>query len=170
MRIQIIYISLLILQISATGFAQEYYLTKEDLKQLSGCWDGSLTYLDYSTNKPFSMPSNYNISPIEKSDNFKVVIAYPKEPEANSIDTIFITGNGNEIDGEIIKSKRVLSDKSLEIITEQKGKDGNDDKPATFKFTYLLSAENYSKKKEVKFDDGEAWIMRHEYKFKRCKD
>lgn len=169
MRIKIIYISLLILQISATGFAQKHNLTKEDLKQLSGCWEGSLTYLDYSTNKPFSMPANYNISPIEKSNTFKVVVTYPKEPEANSIDTIFISANGNEIDGEIITSKRVLSDKSFEIITEQKGKDGNDDKPATFRFTYLLSAENYSKKKEVKFDDGEDWIMSHEYKFKRCK-
>ena len=45
------------LMISLTSYSQTK-ITSQDLKIIIGEWEGSITYLDYSSNKPFSMPAN----------------------------------------------------------------------------------------------------------------
>jgi 3-methyladenine DNA glycosylase/8-oxoguanine DNA glycosylase len=37
---------------------------KKDFAKLSGTWEGSLTYVDYSTGKPYTMPANLEIIPM----------------------------------------------------------------------------------------------------------
>ena len=64
-----------------------------DFSTLSGNWLGSLTYLDYSTGKPFTMQANLEVKKIGESRKFIFLNQYPKESNANSSDTITISND-----------------------------------------------------------------------------
>ena len=66
---------------------------RNDFKKLSGTWQGSLTYLDYSSGKPYTMPADVAIKSIPKTNNFIFSNTYPNETNANSIDTIAISNH-----------------------------------------------------------------------------
>ena len=144
-------------------------ITSKDFKNLIGCWSGSLTYLDYSTNKPFSMPANINVKDFKKTNLIVCSLIYPKEPSANALDTIFISKDGRRLNNEPLKNKRKLDKDNLEIVTEINGIDGNDNKAAVIRHTYILGSSIYSIKKEVQFVGQTQWILRNEYKFIRVK-
>lgn len=150
-----------------TGFSQQNQLAAEDFKMLIGCWEGSLTYLDYSTNKPFSMPADLKVKHMEDPNRFSFANIYPKEPHANSVDTLSISADAKYINNETVKSVLRSADGVIEIITEQSGEDGNDNKKATFRFTYVIGREKYTRKKEVQFVGWPGWMLRHEYIYKR---
>jgi len=142
-------------------------ISAKDLKNLKGCWQGTITYLDYSSNKPFSMPANMEVKDFRETNTIIYSMIYPKEPKANATDTIFISGDGTKVNGEMIISKKIFRKDSLLIITESKGIDGNDNKPATFRHSYLLGKHTYSTKKEVQFTGEAPWILRNEYRFRK---
>ncbi|TAF34610.1 MAG: hypothetical protein EAZ67_02970 [Cytophagales bacterium] len=140
---------------------------QKDFYKLSGYWQGSLTYLDYSSGKPYTMPADIEIKRMGKSNKFILSNIYPNEKSANSIDTLSISTDGKYIDNEMIQSRRKLHSGDIEIITEAQGKDGNDNKPATFRHTYILGKTIFKKKKEVQFEGEKEWIKRHEYSYTR---
>lgn len=140
---------------------------QKDFCKLSGTWEGSLTYLDYSSGKPYTMPANIEIKRIAKTNKFVFSNIYPNETSANSIDTISISTDGKYIDKELVKSRRKLPNGDIEIITEEFGKDGNDNKPATFRHTYTFGPTTYKNRKDVQFTGETVWINRHEYSYKR---
>ena len=65
----------------------------KDLSNSVGSWEGKLTYLDYASDKPFTMLANIKISLTADKKGFIMGYEYPKEPHANSKDTTFIVGN-----------------------------------------------------------------------------
>ena len=140
---------------------------QKDFYKLSGTWEGSLTYLDYSSGKPYSMPADIEIKRIGKTNKFVFSNIYPNETSANSIDTISISADGKYIDKELVKSRRKLPNGDIEIITEEFGKDGNDNKPATFRHTYTFGSTTYKNRKDVQFTGETEWINRHEYSYKK---
>lgn len=139
----------------------------KDFSKLTGSWEGSLTYLDYSSGKPYTMKANVEIKLISNTNKIIFQNVYPNEMSANSIDTISISKDGRYIDKELIKSKIKLSNGDIEIITEEIGNDGNDNKTAIFRHTYTFGFTKYKKTKEVKFNGETAWIKRHEYSYKK---
>lgn len=140
---------------------------KKDFSELLGTWEGSLTYLDYSSGKPYTMPADVEIIRIGKTDKFVFSNIYPNERNANSIDTISISTDGKYIDKELIKSRLKQTNGHIEIITEEFGKDGNDNKPATIRHTYTFGPTTYKKRKDVQFTGETQWINRHEYSYKK---
>jgi hypothetical protein len=144
-------------------------VTSKEFKNLIGCWKGSLTYLDYSTNKLFSMPANIIVKDFKSSNLIICSLIYPEEPRANALDTIFISKDGRLLNNEAIKIKRSLNKDSFTIVTEISGIDGNDNKAAILRHTYILGKNSYSVKKEVQFTGQTQWIVRNEYKFIRTK-
>ncbi|MFB9110583.1 hypothetical protein [Flavobacterium gyeonganense] len=154
--------------ITSICIAQNSFKTiQKDFYKLSGTWEGSLTYLDYSSGKPYTMPANIEIKRIGKSEKFVFSNIYPNETSANSIDTISISPDGKYIEKELVKSKRKLPDGNIEIITENFGNDGNDNKPATIRHTYTLGPTIYKNRKDVQFAGETEWINRHEYSYKK---
>ncbi len=150
------------------NFAQtQPKLKMKDLQPLSGHWKGTLTYLDYSSNKPYTMPADVGIKPLKKFNAFIFSNIYPNEPKANSADTVFITGNGTMIDGATVKSKRKLGDGNTVIVTERMARDGNDNKPATIRITYTFGNNIFTNIKDVQFEGQSEWIKRHEYNYTR---
>lgn len=140
-------------------------LQVKDLKNSIGNWKGNLTYLDYSTGKPFTMSANIKISLTENKRGYIMSYEYPKEPHANETDTIYIVGGSFGKDRVIGLQKDRNGDYVL--ITETKGEDGNDRKKAILRHTYTLRSKTYSIVKEVKFEGTDLWIKRNEYLFNR---
>ncbi len=139
----------------------------KDFQNISGSWQGCLTYLDYSSGKPYTMPAEIDIERIGKTIKFIFSNIYPNETSANSIDTITISTDGKYIDKELVKSRRKLPNGDIEIITEELGKDGNDNKLATFRHTYTFGKTIYKNRKDVQFSGQTEWINRHEYSYSK---
>jgi len=132
-----------------------------DLSSSVGAWKGKLTYLDYSSGKPYTMLANIKISLTENKNGYIMGYEYPNEPHANSKDTTFINDNLFGKD-KIIEFKKAANG-GFTLITEFEGEDGNDHKKATFRHTYILKSNTYSIIKDVKFEGTDKWIKRNEY-------
>lgn len=159
---------LLALALQITSFSQTtQQVAVDDLKQLTGFWKGTLTYLDYSSGKPYTMPANLEVSQLNGSAQFRFLNSYPDEPHANSADTIRINENGTRFNQERMVSRKKRADGSLEIVTHEPGTDGNDQREALFRHTYTISATQFIRKKEVQFKGTKIWIKRHEYRYSR---
>ena len=161
-------ITLMITLLFATiGNAQMNFKTiRKEFGKLSGVWEGTLTYLDYSSGKPHIIPADLKIIRINTS-KFIFSNVYPKEPRENSTDTLFISADYKYIDKGIIKSTRKLTNGDIQIITEELGKDGNDNKPAIFRHIYTFSSATFTKRKDVQFIGEAKWINRNEYSYKK---
>jgi hypothetical protein len=133
----------------------------KDLSSSIGNWEGKLTYLDYSSGKPYTMSANIKISLTEDKTGYVMAYEYPNEPQANSMDTTYVTGQffGKE---KIVGFQRA-ADGGFTFVTQQEGEDGNDSKKATLRHTYQLKSTTYSITKEVKFEGTAVWVKRNEY-------
>lgn len=143
-------------------------VTVKDFKPSFGKWKGSLTYLDYSSGKPYIMPANITIS--KNNDNKRQLVLtfdYPDEPKANGKDTLVLSDDGLQIDGAVVVSKTKDSEGTLIIITDKDGLDGNDNRSATLRHIYTISKKMFSNRKEVRFKGEEKFILRNEYKMVR---
>jgi hypothetical protein len=140
-------------------------LQVKDLSSSVGSWEGKLTYLDYTSGKPYRMLANINIGFTTDKMGYVMGYEYPKEPHANSKDTTFIIGNYFGKDKIVAFNK--VSDSEYKLITEVDGNDGNDNRKAVLRHTYLLTSNNFSITKEVKFEGTDKWIKRNEYLLNR---
>lgn len=152
----------IVLLISSKSFAQNT-VTTDELKILVGEWKGNLTYIDYTTNKPFSMPANLSVK--QNKNQLILFNTYPKEPKANGKDKIKLSKDGSKINGVEIKSKEILDNGDIQVTTEKVGKDNN--LKATIRQTYILGKNRFIIRKEVKFEDSQEWLKRNEYNYTR---
>ena len=152
------------LLISSTHYAQNT-ITPDDLNLIAGNWEGTLTYLDYSTNKPFTMPANVTVEKGKNEYQVQLFINYPNEPNANSKDKIKISKDGLFLNKTKVTSRQNLTDQEVKITTEYSGKDNNE--MALIKNSYILGPNKFIIRKEVKFEDATDWLLRNEYKFTR---
>ena len=137
----------------------------DDLAPLLGEWKGSLTYVDYSSNKPYTMPANLTVKQGKSTNQMTLMYTYPNEPKANSKGKLKISDGGKRLNNEMIISREVLEDGSVQVITSYEGKDNN--KEAMMKGVYVLGASKCIIRKEVKYTDAEQWLKRNEYTFQR---
>ncbi len=141
------------------------YITPNDLKIILGKWTGSLTYIDYSTNNPYTMPSNVDVKPGKNEKQLLLLFTYPNEPKANSKDKIRISENGQLLNKKAVISKENMANGHIEITTEYIGKDNN--KEALMRNIYILGDKQFIIRKDVKFKNSASWMKRNEYNFKR---
>lgn len=148
---------------SSEGSTAENKLMPTELKPLIGDWKGTLTYLDYSSGEPYSMPINLKAETGKNDNQLKIFYTYPKEPKANSAGKIMLSKNGQKLNGKPITSKERLSNGAIQITTESMGKDNR--QKATIRIVYYLSNQQFTMKKEVRFENTKEWIRRNEYSF-----
>lgn len=93
---------------------------------------------------------------------------YQNEPQANSMDTTYVTGQffGKE---RIVEFQKA-AEGGFTLVTELEGEDGNDSKKATLRHTYQLKSNAYSISKEVKFEGTAVWVKRNEYLVNRVEN
>jgi len=156
------FISLFIPVIIFTGT-----VSVKDFKPAFGKWKGTLTYIDYTSGKPYSMPCKITVI-ADQLSNRKVIlnIEYPNEPQANGKDTVVISADGKMIGDDLVISNEKVKGVT-KIIAERTGEDGNDHRKALLRHTFTFSRKSFSKRKEVRFEGEDKWILRNEYKMSR---
>jgi len=161
MKKSILFLSLLLV----LGFLNAQSFQIKNLSNSIGKWEGKLTYLDYSTGKPYTMSANIKISLTENMNGYIMGYEYPKEPKANSKDTTYIV---NKLFGKdkIVEFKKA-ADGGFSLVTEIVGEDGNDNKKAVLRHIYILKPNTFSIIKDVKFEGTDKWIKRNEYLLNR---
>ena len=152
--------------ILAWGYSIAQSFQVKDLSNSVGRWEGKLTYLDYSSGKPYTMLANIKIDLTSDKKGYIMGYEYPKEPQANSKDTTFIIDN--LFDKEKIVEFKKDSVGGFSLVTEIEGEDGNENKKAILRHTYQLISNTYSIKKEVKFEGSDIWVKRNEYLLNRA--
>ena len=111
----ILSITLSIFLFKSTSFGQ-ITVKPEILENTIGEWKGSLTYIDYQSNEPFTMPVNLRIENGKNNYQIKLFLEYPKEPNANSTGKIKISKDGTKINKADVISNRKLSEEDLSLI------------------------------------------------------
>lgn len=167
-RYAVVYTSAVLIVLLLTGFAAVgTKLHMNDFKLLRGDWSGQLTYLDYTSNEPFTMPVNVNVSMNKKTRHLYFKYHYPNEPQADETDTLVLNSQGTQLNGENVLSIVKPKKETVIIITEKEGVDGNNNRSATLRHTYLFNERIFVLKKEVRFTGEENWLIRHEYSYQR---
>jgi hypothetical protein len=149
----------------ASSFAhgQTAVITPTDLQILEGPkWTGTLTYLDYRSNKRTSIKSNLKVTrKAEDPAIWTFAYEYPDEPNANDVSDAVLEDGGTKFFGETVIEKKFLAGKTLRLVTTQTGTDNG--KKAVFRYTYLINAKSLSIKKEVQVAGSSDWFERNEY-------
>lgn len=158
----------LLFLVSGIISAQNTSLTTDDLNALYGHWTGTLTYMDYNSGEPFSMPCNVDITKTKQANKLDIAYIYPKEPKANSTSKLILGDNGTTINKKPIVAVNRKDGGATEVYCEYQGRDGNDNKKATIRTYYTISDEEYKMTKFVQFEGTEEWIKRSEYVFKKA--
>jgi len=153
--------------ILSAAFIQSVTISTKDFERAKGSWTGSLTYLDYTSGKPYTMPANINFQ-VNSQHNNQLIFqyVYPDEPKANGYDTLTISHNGTQLNNAIVTANTFIKNLTT-IVTEEKAIDGNDRKPAIIKHTYIISKDSFAIRKEVQFTGTTNWLLRNTYNFHR---
>lgn len=145
-------------------------LAASDLDALTGApWVGTLTYRDYATSKPITIPSSLIVRRITTTPAdppaWEFGYGYSKEPHADSTSTLTLRDNGRTLGDESVIARGQSVTGVLSYITECHGEDDN--RPATFRFEHSLSPTYYARRKLVRFDGERDFFERHWYRWSR---
>ena len=157
--------STLIAQTSVTS--GKNVVATNDIENLIGEWAGTLTYIDYNTSNPYTMPCQLEVKSKKKNQKLLLYYNYPNEPKANGKSKIKISKDRSKVNQKSIISRTKMLDGNTQIITEYSGKDGNDNKRATIRNVYIIGTKNFIIRKEVQFEGTTEWLKRNEYNFNK---
>ncbi len=145
-------------------------VTAADVDRLTGApWKGTLTYLDYTSHAQTTIKSSLVMArlPETKAGDaaWDMRVGYADEPHANSGETAVLKRGGRVFRDADVVERAVLPDGTVRVVTEQEGPDDN--RPARFRFVYLLGEKTCSIQKLVRFTPQEAFFERHIYRWSR---
>lgn len=141
-----------------------------ELGNLFGTWTGTLTYKDYSSGYSATIKTVIYgwMKDHQRRDRvWKLKFEYPDEPDHGTKENWTISKDGKMINKAKIVEKQKLADGTLRIVLEEKGKDGNDNKPCTIRKVIALNSNSFSITKLVRFDDEKEFFQRHIYQMTR---
>ncbi len=161
------YLILNIILLFSIGSYGQTQITPEDLKSILGTWEGSITYIDYQTNKPFTMAANLIVEKGRNENTLVLNNIYPNEPKANNSEKIKVSNNGTMLNKHIVTQREELANGGIQIQTEYRGKDDN--KKVQIRYTYIIGKKTLLIRKEVQFSQGTEWIKRSEFSYNRDK-
>lgn len=147
--------------------ATEARIKRNDLQILTGAqWSGTLTYLDYRSQKMISIPVNLSVKPNADDDrSWSFSYNYPDEPRANSEEIIRLSKDGRSLNGEVVLERTRLRDNTIRVVTEKKGQDDN--RSASIRYTYLLNDKSFSITKDVRYEGDDKFFQRNAFRWKR---
>lgn len=146
--------------------SQAQTIRTEDIKPAAGKWKGTLTYLDYTSNKTETIKVNLEVA-VSAPDQFTIEYYYTDEPSHNNRQVMIIKDGGKMVNDDKVVEKTRLLDGSVRIVVESKGPDGNDNRKALFHEVYVLSSGSLSVSKWVKFEGETEFFERNKYVFSR---
>ncbi len=126
-------------------------------------WSGQLEYLNYGREDRSTIPVRMVVREA-KGGSIRYGFLYPGEEHKNARETFRISRDGSQINGHNVVDRRVDANGALVIVTEGQGRDDN--RPADLRFTYIISENSFTNRKDVRFEGGE-YFNRNEYRLKR---
>jgi len=140
-------------------------VTPQDIELLLGEWTGTLTYIDYSSGEPYTMPADVIVEKGKTANQLVLRNSFPNEPKANNKDKLKLSKNGDELNGNKVTSRMILPSGELQIKTEYIGKDNR--KKATIQNVITIGAKRFVRTKNVQFENSEEWLKRSEFSYKK---
>jgi hypothetical protein len=141
----------------------------DKLLPTSSTWKGTLTYLDYTSNKPTTIPSTFKLTQAaDSSSAWNFAIGYDEEPHANSATRLELRDYGRVLQlGDTTETvlSSIRQGNRVDITTQFTAADDN--KPATIRKVYIISPNAFSMQKLVKFADQPDFFERHIYQWSR---
>lgn len=139
-----------------------------DFATSAGDWVGVLAYQDYTSGAPTTIPVRASLT-ISGPDSRQVGLrlAYPEEPDQDGDRDFTISDDGRQVSGLAVVERSTSADGTVRIVLEERGRDGNDDQPATFHHVLLVSPTSLVITKLVRFDGTTDFFERHAYRFTR---
>lgn len=134
-----------------------------DLDGLRGEWLGTLTYTDYTTGRQTT------ISARAESRGSKLQFSYPDEPGHEHDDDFSIGAGGRTLGGLSVVGRSVATDGTLTIELEERGTDGNDHKPTSFRHVIRIGPATLSLTKLAKPDGAGEYFERSSYNLRRVR-
>ncbi|UOG76674.1 DoxX family protein [Hymenobacter tibetensis] len=156
--------------VAAHSLAAPATVTMQELKAIAQQWNGSLTYLDYKSQRAVTLVTVLNgmqSAPQELVLNF--VYQEPNGKQVKGYDKVQLSTDGTQLvwDGVPLQvsNKTRLPDKTLQLVLEGRGEDNQ--KSCLIKRTLSLNDHQFSVVKEVKCDNAPGFITRNKYQFQR---
>jgi hypothetical protein len=139
-----------------------------DLAAMAGEWRGSLTYLDYTSGKSTSIPVKA-VGKVTGDGGRSVTlhVAYPDEPGHDGDQDYTISADGRAVGGLPVVERAAAPDGAVRVVLEEKGTDGNERKPATFRHVLLASPTSLTITKLVKPEGAVDFFERNSYRLQR---
>jgi len=126
-------------------------------------WKGTLTYKDYSNGNLTTLQTTLSVS--LKKNKVITEIKFPREPKANSKNSIKIKKDGAYFGNEKVITNEISEDGTVKITTSFVGKDNY--KKATMYKMYLFNKDTFTIVKEVQYLDSNKRFMRNKQNYKR---
>ncbi len=139
-------------------------ITAQEFEVLKGDWTGTLTYLDYGSNKRVSIPATATIETINPT-SITYSISYPEEPWEDTKAEFELSPDGRSVNGHTIKVKAINTDGTTVFSTDHRGEDNGE--PVSIREVYILGENLFSISKSVKPEGGKDYFNRNAYEFSR---
>ncbi len=158
------------LLVAALFLRGELTIEIDEVKHLNGLYTGTLTYLDYTSNERETLPLIGNCYVEQK----KLILEFTFNESGKIIrhkyDLEFKNGT-IYADGALKLEEKEYNavTKEFRLVLTERGKDGNEQKPCTFRYTVRYANDVFTMTKDVKFDGESAFFNRNEYKITRLK-
>ena len=114
--------------------------------------------------KKVTIPADLTVESSHSNDTWYFRNVYPKEPHANSVDTILLRNGGKSINDQQVM-ERSKKEGLTRIITQRKSNDDAIEK--IFRYTYTIGPGLFSIRKEEQKPGDTAFIQRHIYEYSR---
>lgn len=140
-------------------------VSSADFTALTGDrWNGSLFYLDYSSNAEARIPVKFQFEEPGPRTVF-YHIAYPGEAQFDTTEKLTWSRDGRKLNGARIVSRCLNADGTITLITQFDGED--DKRPAEIRMTYSLDSNALSIRKDVRFEGDVEFFRRSAYELGR---
>ncbi len=137
----------------------------EDFRALEGGdWVGTLEYLNYGSDQRSTIPVKLAIKILD-ANAVQYSIQYPGEEQYNAVEAFKFTDGGKMIDGSVLVDRQLKDDGMLILTTEGPGTD--DGRDARIQTIYMISENLFRMQKNVRYDNGDQYFNRNEYRFSR---
>ena len=133
-------------------------------------WRGTLTYRDYGTGKPVRLNTAMR-GQMPRADQLVLTFDYeePNKSHVFGADTLAIGPDGTRVrwDGTTfaVITRQMLPARTLRLVLEGPGRDDN--RAVTIRKTVLLSAQQFSVRKQVRLIADTAFLQRNYYQLSR---
>lgn len=168
MNFKILFLLFLVtVTVYSAGAQKRITISTSELKNLTGCWQGTLNYSGTIIRKPYSANADLNIKQIGNTKSFELLHTYSPNISDRTYDTLNISTDNRKFEGAAIVTKNLKKNGTLIIITESKGFDHDNNQQALIRQTYTICKRKYTYTKQMKFNGQMEWIEREAFTYKR---